>query len=85
MNTKDLIRLGVPVGEPVRLAHEFIQTFIAQGQDGAQVEDENSNSVANPPTNCACRWLVRSIAWRSRRVRNSRRCVSGAKGSKLRP
>jgi len=29
MNTKDLIRLGVPVGEPIRLAHEFIQSFTA--------------------------------------------------------
>ena len=35
MNTKDLICLGVPVGEPVRLAHEFIRNFIAQGNDGA--------------------------------------------------
>ena len=35
MNTKDLIRLGVPVGEPIKLAHEFIQNFIAQGNDGA--------------------------------------------------
>ena len=32
MNTKDLIRLGVPI----KLAHEFIQNFIAQGNDGAQ-------------------------------------------------
>ena len=35
MNTKDLIRLGVPVGEPIALAHEIIQNFIAQGNDGA--------------------------------------------------
>ena len=32
MNTKDLIRLGVPVGEPIQIAHEFIQNFIAQGK-----------------------------------------------------
>jgi len=49
MNTKDLVRLGVPVGEPVRLAHEFIQRFIAQGKDGAQLEAEIVNIVANPP------------------------------------
>ena len=49
MNTKDLIRLGVPLGEPVRLAHEFIQNFIAQGNDGAQIETEIFNIVANPP------------------------------------
>jgi hypothetical protein len=49
MNTKDLIRLGVPVCEPVRLAHEFIQNFIAQGKDGASLEAEIFNIVANPP------------------------------------
>ena len=49
MNTKDLIRLGVPVGEPIRLAHEFIQSFIAQGNDGGQLEAEIFNVVANPP------------------------------------
>ena len=49
MNTKDLIRLGVPVGEPIALAHEFIQNFIAQGKDGALLEAEIFNIVANPP------------------------------------
>ena len=49
MNTKDLIRLGVPVGEPTKLAHEFIQNFIAQGNDGALLEAEIFNIVANPP------------------------------------
>ena len=48
MNSKDLIRLGVPVGEPIRLAHEFIQNFIAQGHDGARLEDEIFNIVENP-------------------------------------
>ncbi len=49
MNTKDFIRLGVPVGEPIKLAHEFIQSFIAQGGDGALLEAEIFNIVANPP------------------------------------
>ena len=49
MNTKDLIRVGVPVGEPIKLAHEFIQNFIAQGNDGVQLETEIFNIVANPP------------------------------------
>jgi tRNA-splicing ligase RtcB len=49
MNTKDLIRLGVPVGEPIKLAHEFIQNFIAQGNDDALLEGEIFNVVANPP------------------------------------
>jgi tRNA-splicing ligase RtcB len=48
MNTKDLIRLGVPAGEPIKLAHEFIQNFIAQGNDGAQLEAEIFNLVADP-------------------------------------
>ena len=45
MNTKDFIRLG----ESIRLAHEFIQNFIAQGNDGALLEGEIFNVVANPP------------------------------------
>jgi tRNA-splicing ligase RtcB len=49
MNTKDLIRLGVPVGEPIKAAYEFIHDFIAQGNDGAQLEAEISSIVANPP------------------------------------
>ena len=58
MNTKDLIQLGLPLGEPIRLAHEFIQNFIAQGKGGALpsglelvegLEAEIFNIVANPP------------------------------------
>ena len=58
MNTKDLIQLGLPLGEPIRLAHEFIQNFIAQGKGGAlpsglelveRLEAEIFNIVANPP------------------------------------
>lgn len=49
MNTKGLISLGVPLGEPLALAHEFIQSFIAQGRDGALLEAEIFNIVANPP------------------------------------
>ncbi len=48
MNTQDLIRLGVPTGEPVRAAHEFIKGFVAQGGDPAQLEAEVGNLVANP-------------------------------------
>ena len=48
MNTQDLLRLGVPAGEPVRLAHDFIRGFVAQGGDGAQLEAEVFNLVANP-------------------------------------
>jgi hypothetical protein len=38
----------VPVGEPIRLAHEFIRNFIAHGNDGAQLEAEIFNIVAHP-------------------------------------
>jgi hypothetical protein len=74
MKTKDLIRLGAPVGEPIALAHEFIQSFIAQGKDGALLEAEIFNIDANP----RCSSLM------TRRVRNSRRGVSGVRGSKPR-
>jgi hypothetical protein len=49
MDTKELIRFGVPVGERIALAHEFIQNFIAQGNDGAQLEAEIFSILANPP------------------------------------
>ena len=49
MNTKDLIRLGVPLGEPIEFAHEFMRNFIAQGNDGTLLEAEIFNIVANPP------------------------------------
>jgi tRNA-splicing ligase RtcB len=48
MNTKNLIRLGVPSGEPIKHAHTFIQSFIALGHDGAQLEGEIFNIVADP-------------------------------------
>jgi tRNA-splicing ligase RtcB len=49
MNHQDLIRLGVPAGEPIKRAHEFIKSFMAQGNEGAQLESEIFNIVANPP------------------------------------
>jgi tRNA-splicing ligase RtcB (3'-phosphate/5'-hydroxy nucleic acid ligase) len=49
MNTKNLIRLGVPAGEPIRVAHEFIKNFIARGNDGARLEAEIFNIVTDPP------------------------------------
>ena len=48
MNTKNLTSLGVPPGEPMELAHEFIRSFIAQGYDGAQLEADIFNIIANP-------------------------------------
>jgi len=48
MNAKDLIRLGVPLGEPIRRATEFISKFILGGGDKSRLQDEVSALVANP-------------------------------------
>jgi tRNA-splicing ligase RtcB len=48
MNTQDLIRIGVPAGEAVHLAHEFIRNYMAQGGAGAQLEGEVTKIVAEP-------------------------------------
>ena len=40
MNAIQLIELGLPQGEPVRLAQQFIHDFIAGGGDSAQISDE---------------------------------------------
>jgi len=34
MNTKDLLRLGVPLGEATRLATDFVAQFIPGGTSG---------------------------------------------------
>lgn len=48
MNTKDLIKLGVPPGEAVNRAHEFILAFRDQGGDMGQLGSEVAAVVANP-------------------------------------
>ena len=48
MNTKDLIHLGVPAGEAMQLAHEFIRSYIAAGYEGARLADEIFQIVADP-------------------------------------
>ena len=48
MNTKHLIHLGVPAGEPIQHAHEFIRNFIAAGNEGYQLENELFQIVADP-------------------------------------
>jgi hypothetical protein len=40
MNTNDLLQLGVPVGEPMKLAHEFILAFRDGGGDMSQLQSE---------------------------------------------
>ncbi len=50
MKTKDLIFLGVPAGEPIHHAHEFIRRYIADGNEGALLGDEIVRIVAEPLT-----------------------------------
>src|SRR5947209_2171457 len=48
MNTKDLIQLGVPQGDPIKRAHEFILAFRDSGGDMSQLENEVAAIIANP-------------------------------------
>jgi tRNA-splicing ligase RtcB (3'-phosphate/5'-hydroxy nucleic acid ligase) len=49
MNTKDLIHLGVPVGDAMKLAHSLMRRLFAQGCDRAAVEDDILSIVADAP------------------------------------
>ena len=48
MKTTDFARLGVPQGEPMKRAHEFLLSFRAGGGDMTQLESEVAVIVANP-------------------------------------
>jgi tRNA-splicing ligase RtcB len=48
MNTQELIRLGVPLGEAQRRAVDFISKFILGGGDKARLREEVSAVLANP-------------------------------------
>ena len=48
MNAKDLIRLGVPLGEAQRRAVDFISKFILGGGDKSRLEQEVKAIIANP-------------------------------------
>jgi tRNA-splicing ligase RtcB len=48
MNAKDLIRLGVPLGEAQRRAIDFISKFILGGGDKLRLEEEVQAVIANP-------------------------------------
>jgi len=49
MNNQDLIRLGVPAGDAVKLAYEHFRRMFAGGRAREQVEADIFNIVANPP------------------------------------
>ena len=48
MNTKDFLRLGVPLGEATRRATDFISKFILGGGDKSRLREEVAAIVANP-------------------------------------
>ena len=48
MNTKDLIRIGVPEGAALKQAHAFIVAFRDSGGDMSQLENEIGAIVGNP-------------------------------------
>jgi len=48
MNTKDLLRLGVPLGEATRRATDFIAQYVLGGGDKSRLHEEVAAIVANP-------------------------------------
>src|SRR5436189_910563 len=48
MNAKDLLRLGVPLGEPTRRAMDFISKFVLSGGDKLRLEEEVKAVLADP-------------------------------------
>src|SRR5258708_7482459 len=48
MNTRDFIRLGIPLGEPTRRATDFGSQFILSGGDKTRLEEEVKAIIANP-------------------------------------
>jgi tRNA-splicing ligase RtcB (3'-phosphate/5'-hydroxy nucleic acid ligase) len=48
MNTRNLIELGVPLGEPMRRAQEFMAQFVLQGGDKSRIAEEVKAIVKNP-------------------------------------
>src|SRR5438045_4605891 len=48
MNTKDFIRLGVPLGEATRRATDFVSKFILAGGDKTRLEEEVKAVISNP-------------------------------------
>jgi tRNA-splicing ligase RtcB len=48
LNTKDFIRLGIPLGEATRRATDFVSQFILGGGDKTRLEEELKAIVADP-------------------------------------
>ena len=50
MNSKDFLRLGVPLGEATRRATDFVSKFILGSGDKSRLHEEVAGIVANPAT-----------------------------------
>lgn len=48
MNAKDLIRLGVPLGEPLRRGTDFIAKFVLSGGEKDKIAEEIASILKNP-------------------------------------
>jgi len=48
VNTKDFIRIGIPLGEATRRATDFVAQFILSGGDKTKLEEELKAIIANP-------------------------------------
>ena len=48
MNTKDFLRMGVPLGEATRRATDFVSKFVLGGGDKSRLHEEVAAIVANP-------------------------------------
>ena len=48
MNTKDFLRMGVPLGEATRRATDFVAQFVLRGGDTSQLQEEVEAILANP-------------------------------------
>ncbi len=48
MNSRDFLRLGVPLGEATRRATDFVATFVLGGGDKARLQQEVATIMANP-------------------------------------
>jgi tRNA-splicing ligase RtcB (3'-phosphate/5'-hydroxy nucleic acid ligase) len=48
VNARDLLRLGVPLGEATRRATDFVAQYVLRGGDTSKLEDEIKSIVAHP-------------------------------------
>jgi len=49
MNAKTLLHLGVPLGEPMRRATDFVSRFVLGGGDKTRIAEEVKAILSNPP------------------------------------